>query len=214
MTGSHSKGKTGKRYRYYRCRNADCRAVNVRGEQLETDFTAYLERLQPSRRAVRIFRSAVREVWSRRDGVAETKRHHLEERLAAARRRKQRLLDLVLDGTLDRETFKAEAESTEHQISELSVEVEGCESPPSLDLDDALDFATDVLTNAATNWQEFEAERRREFQILLFPDGVHYSHGREFGTPRKCCLFRGLEAVEGGKKEVVAPTGFEPVFQP
>ena len=145
--------------------------------------------------------------------AARSGRRATERQLTAARERKQRLVDLLVDGTLDRDTYKQENDGNELRISEFAVELAGVEVP-EVDLGEALDFATDVLADAAHHWREFAPKTRREFQILLFPDGIHYSPNGRFGTPRTSFLFSGLRAAESGEKKVVAPTGFEPVFLP
>lgn len=210
MTGSWSRSKTGKRYRYYRCRNTSCRSVHVRGERLEEAFAGFLESFRPSERSLAVLRAAIREVWNQRDGRNEERRRTLERQLRAARDRKQRLLDLLLDETLVRDTYRQQAGRLDTAISELTVELAGLSKPITLDLDQALDFAGELLHQPARTWQQLTPKAQREFQILLFPEGVHYCRSRRFRTRRKSRLVSALQGVENGREEVVPPGGLEP----
>jgi site-specific DNA recombinase len=54
LTGAWSTGRRS-RYPYYRCRNSKCKAVNVRGEKMESDFAALVSNLTPNASYMRLF---------------------------------------------------------------------------------------------------------------------------------------------------------------
>ena len=59
VTGSWSKGKGGKRYAYYRCRERGCSSFNVGKDTLEAAFIELLESLTPKPRYLTLFREIV-----------------------------------------------------------------------------------------------------------------------------------------------------------
>ena len=100
---------------------------------------------------------------------------------------------------IGRQLRAAEAESQDVEVEELDVE-------------GVLDFADEVLANAAQIWVKAGPDTKRRFEQALYPDGVVYDPAEVFRTVSTPFVFRPLELEEGGKSRLVARTGFEPVL--
>lgn len=81
-----------------------------------------------------------------------------------------------------------------------------------IDIAGVVGFAEHVLENPARLWSESSSEQKQRFQKVLFPKGVSYSPGGQFGTAETSVIFRLLQALPGQKSKEASPTGFEPVL--
>ena len=211
LTGSWSKGRKG-RYPYYRCRNSHCRAVNVRRESLERDFAALLERLAPERRYMRLFKEIVRQVWKQKVAGSESVLRAAKGKLAELENRKNRLVDFLLEGRLDQQTYdeqtmrlRGEIETAERELREADLE--------QMDLEAVLAFAEKLVERPRQLWLESTLEQKQRLQRVFFPDGVKYTK-EGFGTAVSNSFFSVLRDVSEQKATLASPTGFEPVLPP
>ena len=65
-----------------------------------------------------------------------------------------------------------------------------------------------MVLNARWLGSEYDLQRRRHLQTVLFPSGVRFD-GEGFGTPVTRLFFKDLEAESGQETQMVSPTGFE-----
>jgi len=87
VTGSWFKGKAGKRYAYYRCRESGCSHFIVSKDALETAFVELLESLRPKPGYLSLFREIVLDVWKQWRIEAGTLRRTLEGRAVSLHER-------------------------------------------------------------------------------------------------------------------------------
>lgn len=162
LTGSWSKGRKA-RYAYYRCRSASCRAVNVRRDKLEKDFTALLEELTPDRRYMRLFSEVVRHAWKQKQSTTEAILQNAKADIAALANRKNKLVDFLLAGHLDQQTYA-------EQVRRLAVETDAAEknlraaSLDRLDVEAVLAFAEKLIRQPQQLWIESSLDRSKSYK--------------------------------------------------
>jgi site-specific DNA recombinase len=211
LTGSWSKGRKG-RYPYYRCRNSHCRAVNVRRDRLEGDFAALLERLAPERPYIRLFKEIVRHLWKQRVSASQGVLRAAKAKVAELENRKNRLVDFLMAGRLDQQTYdeqtarlRVEVESAERELREADLE--------QMDVEAVLAFSEKLLDRPRQLWLESSLDQKQRLQRVFFPDGLAYNEDG-FGTAASNCFFSVLRSVSEEKATLASPTGFEPVLPP
>ncbi len=211
LTGSWSKGRKS-RYPYYHCRNSHCRAVNVRRESLEREFAALLERLAPERQYMRLFKEIVRQVWKQKVAASESVLRAAKGKLAELENRKNRLVDFLLEGRLDQQTYdeqtlrlRAEIEVAEQELREADVE--------HIDVEAVLAFAEKLVERPRQLWLESTLEQKQRLQRAFFPDGVKYTKDG-FGTAVSNSFFSVLRDLSEQKATLASPAGFEPALPP
>ncbi len=212
LTGGFCAGRT-KSYAYYWCRNRNCHAVKLKGEQLEADFLALLQRLRPYADEVQNLPKMTAKVWAAEHGNAEKEVRRLKARIEEQKRRKRKLLDSMLDGTISHETY---AEANEEYCSEIEATERELQSitPQQSTQDAFLRFAKIHLMDVAGAWRLATPEQRHRVQNLLFEDGLAYSADQGILNRSKPSLFSMLEAMNDGNGLLASPTGFEPVLSP
>ncbi len=186
--------------------------MNVRRESLERDFAALLERLAPERRYMRLFKEIVRLVWKQKVAASESVLRAAKGKLAELENRKNRLVDFLLEGRLDQQTYdeqtmrlRGEIESAERELREADLE--------QMDLEAVLAFAEKLVERPRQLWLESTLDQKQRLQRVFFPDGVKYTK-EGFGTAVSNSFFSVLRNVSKQKATLASPTGFEPVLPP
>ena len=212
LTASWSLGHGG-RYAYYFCRDADCRRVRVRREEMHERFTDHLRQVQPTPAAFALLREALAQGWQRVDAERDAHSAAAHQAIDTARERRARLIDAyVYQGALPEADYRDRLAALDGEILQAEERLAGAEAPALGDLGGLLDYAERLVTRAADSWRDFEPDLRRRFQHLLFPAGISFDSESGFGTSETCILFSGFQPDDGGEDGMVPPAGFEPAL--
>jgi site-specific DNA recombinase len=211
LTAAWSTGRT-RRYPYYRCRNADCKAVNVRKEVLEQQFVSLIDTMAPQQGVMRLFSEVVKHVWRQWQTDARTLLAKAKRQLQDLAERKNRLVDALLDGRIDQQTYdgrieclRGEIQAAEDRLREADLE--------NMDVEAVLDFAERLLRTPARLWSDAPLDQKQRLQNVFFPEGVTFSNG-VFGTTPSSSFFSVIQPNLEGNANLASPTGFEPVLPP
>lgn len=195
LTASYSRGKSGRRYGWYRCWWGECGKARVRASDLEAAFVDRLDRMRvPPATAARVER-VLAELWRREQTGAADVRAQLERQLAEARRRRERLVEaFVYDRAIDRETYDRQLERLDVEIHAANLEL-SWRADVAGELEQLLAFARPLLTDTSEIWRKADTPLRRRLQALVFPRGAIFGNAG-LGTPEEASIFRGLRAFE------------------
>jgi site-specific DNA recombinase len=210
LTGSWSKGRT-TRYPYYHCPNESCQSVRLRKEKLEEDFFKYLGMLRPEAGYLKLFKAIVLDAWKGKCEDAFAIHGALEQKIARLKERKQRVLDAFLhDRVIDKATYQEQASRLDEEITSAQLDLNETDRE-ELNVEAALEFAEEVLSNPGKLWKELPTPQKQRLQKVLFPKGVQYS-AAGFGTDVTCSIFSLLRPKYDDESSMATLTGFEPVF--
>ena len=81
-----------------------------------------------------------------------------------------------------------------------------------LDIEAALNYATNALLNAAKLIQ-CSSDQKQTFQRVLFPEGLEFN-GESYRTATTCIAFSYLQEISSGESSLASRTGVEPVSPP
>jgi site-specific DNA recombinase len=210
LTGSWSRARS-KRYAYYRCRCRDCGAVNVRTDELERRFLAYVDGLAPRDEYLAFFEQVVLDVWRKRREDAATVAQRLERQVADLRAKKTRLIEAgVYRKLLDDQTFREHMDVLNERLALADLALHDAHLD-EVDTEGLVAFAKTILAQPSRFWMEATLDQRQRLQRFLFPAGVTYEGGT-FGTTETSLIYRMLRLVDAPKESEASPTGFEPVL--
>ncbi len=121
----------------------------------------------------------------------EAEREASKRLIGELKQRKQRLVDHLLNGTIDDRTYKQQVEKieTESAIARVGHEEAKMEE---FDMDGVLGFAEHVVLNASKMWLEADLEKRGILQRTFFPQNISYLDG-QFLKCETCLLFKDLQ---------------------
>jgi site-specific DNA recombinase len=210
LTGAFCKDK---RYGYYWCRKAGCRAVKLPKNKPEAEFVALLRGLRPSVEALSEFPKIAAKVWTEKQGDVEKQEKKLKARLEEQRQLRRALRDAMLRGTITAEQFKEGDEEFGAEIAVTEQEIQAIGSQRET-LDAFIRFSEIHMTDIARAWEIAEPEQRQRVQNLLFQDGLLYSPEQGILNRSTSSLFSVLEATRSKKVLLVSPMGFEPMLSP
>jgi hypothetical protein len=163
---------------------------------------------------LRVFRAVVTDALEKRGAEAAKAQKVRAARVEKIRRRKAQLVEaFVYQQTIDAETYKEQLDRIEDELAFASADaIDG--DLEVADLEGTLAFAEHVITDPARAWAEFNAEQRRRFQKLVFPEGIAWGPGDGIGTAVTSRVFSYFREIRAAKSHLVAPTGLEPVPRP
>jgi site-specific DNA recombinase len=194
LTGSWSTGKR-KPYAYYHCRQTACRAIYAPKTEVENGFTNYLTALVPKPEYFRLFRDIVLDVWKAQQADAVEVRQRLQRTRDELIARKDRLVEAFIHrGVIDEPTYERQAGRVDEELVHTETALHDAELE-EIDVDGVLNFAGELLGNAAHLWLEASLDQKQRLQKVLFPKGITYSRCGAFGTPEVSLVFRLLQAV-------------------
>jgi site-specific DNA recombinase len=210
LTASWSKGRTQK-YPYYRCPNANCKAVNTRKQEVEGKFITLLERLTPKAPYLELFKAIVLDRWKEIQAEAVLASRKLEHSLQELKARRDKLIEaFIYKQLIDKTVYDHQMDKLREEIALGEVEAHNAKLE-AFDIEGAVNFAQYLILNAPRLWVEMSLEQKQRFQKVLFPKGLSFSEGK-FGTAETCIFFNMIQESAAPNSEVVSSTGFEPVL--
>lgn len=206
LTASFARGRNGTRYPYYHCTR--CKDMTTRKEILEEAFLDLLDGLKPEPEIFGLVKQEVLAVWKEKESFIAEEKGQTERRLKDLKNRKEKLLDLLLDGTVDADTYKKELEKIEGERLATNFE-HSDELAEGFDIEALLNFTETMLGDARKMWLLCNLEQRQVFQGLMFPEKLKWD-GDCFGTPVTHFFINWLQPENGGQSNLAPRVGLEP----
>jgi hypothetical protein len=172
-----------------------------------------IEKLQPKREYLNLFKEIVLDVWKQRQAEAIKLAKTLDSRVDALKAKRQRVVDAFLhERLIDKSTYQEQLDLLNEQIALVELEIYDTKLE-SLDLEAALNFATNALSNAALFWTQCSADQKQRFQRVLFPEGLVFD-GESYRTATTCLAFSYLRDISDENSSLASRSRFEPVSPP
>lgn len=239
LTGSTSKGKMGGTYRYYHCWSQRCpEGVRVRGEKVESEVSDLLGAVVVEEDHWALLEAILRETWEERVSSSKQAAAVAARRATDLRARRDRLVNLMIDGGIDRSLFEEQRARIDTEIAAAAA-IEATERPATAD--QFVAAAREVLVGLASLWQRLDCDGRQKLAALVFPEGLRVGspgllrtqaislqllqlrgsateseelEGEALRTPASSCKDWDLRAFHPVSESLVSPTGLEPVLPP
>ena len=157
-----------------------------------------------------MFEAVVLDVWKDKQKERFNDRLRLEKELRELGKTKDRVDELMIKEVFDEATYRQKAEEINNQILVKRIELNEAEIELN-DVEACLNFAKFFMANVTDLWINADLNLKQRFQALLFPDKIFYEDGK-FRTTKTALIFKQLQSNPTTKSDLVAPTGFEPVF--
>ena len=175
ISGGKTKGKT-KYYQYYGCSNTDCPKKGViKKDEIEKNFTDFLRELTPDAEFLEILKEAIMYAHRTELESVSTSERKINTRIAELKDKKDKLLDLRVEGKLDNEDFMSANEKYKMQIRELEKDRDSL-STPELGLDSVIDSSIEFLKHLPEEWRNLDVKDLRVLRSLLFPENLRYTY--------------------------------------
>lgn len=140
VTGERQKQRV-----YYRCHTKGCPAMTIREDRLEVEIVRKLSGLQISIEDQDKIAQGL-QIWLKTGGTEEIETS-LKLRIAETRARQDRLMDLLVDGAINKDAYQLRKENFEFDLQHLREELTGLERQCASreDYEQLLELATDLV---------------------------------------------------------------------
>lgn len=216
LTACWSVGRSD-RYAYYQCFRRGCESYrkSIRREVLEGEFEALLRRLRPSESLFRAAHEMLRDLWTYRLGLGETRAAALQTELAKTQRQIDQLVDRITETQTSSviAAYEKRVRELEERKIEIAEKIGKC-GRPVRGLDETVRTALSFLSNPWNLWASERLEDKRAVLKLTFAERLAYVRNEGFRTAELAFPFKCLTDVSLIKKTMASRAGFEPAYLP
>ncbi len=212
LTGSFSRGRRGKRYGYYHHHKQNCEmAKSIRKEKLEGIFVEYLKNISPNAKYEKAFKEIVVRTWKENYQKFSEVNMKVRKEIDNLEGERLKIFELHRAQKYTDDEFLEQKNLITERINQKNTLLRENQIE-EFKMDEALAFFFEFARDTAKTWSELEYPDRLRFQKKIFEGKLTFD-GEKFGTPKLTPIYKLNGEYDGKKSHLVAPTGFEPVYQ-
>ena len=211
LTASWQTGRN-KKYPRYRCHNPACtQKVGISKKDLEKKFAAFLERITPDERFLKMFERIVLDEWKGQHMSAALEKDRYSKMVTKLEERKQQLMQMRMDREISKEEYAEMRDAVENQLTGLGIARNEAQTNES-GLEVIIAYGTQFARNIARQWQDLEDPAQlSHLQKLVLPEGITYDKNTgTFGTAVLSPVFKLYQEYKTSKSDLVAGAGLAP----
>ncbi|KKQ48871.1 MAG: Site-specific recombinase, partial [Candidatus Shapirobacteria bacterium GW2011_GWE1_38_10] len=201
-----STGRWGKRYGYYFCKKRD--SGNYPSTELHKKFLELLDDIQPEKEMVDLFFEIFKEQLSKNIVSGVSEQEDTTKRIKELEHKKQRLIEMRLDGDIDKDTFTSLKSGYEKELFLLENKRTEADVDIDVNIDELIAFGKSFVTNIRERWESLPVEDKIVYQGSIFPNKLVWS-GNNWRTPTIQPLISSINTL---KTNNVIPAGVEPAI--
>ncbi len=224
LTGSASRGKSGKRFYYYHCQpGCKTRFNATEANQL---FEEWLRQISLKPEHVQSYMKAVESVYATNEGDRRAEIRSITEEIKRVEACILKTGKCFVEGSIDEDVYRTLNASYKEELAGLKAK-KGDVETANADLVGQLEFAFDVMSNLHKLWAELDLDGKRTLVSSIFSGKLIFendTYRTPEGEKNLSELFRIDKAFGELEKEkapkigslsrMVARTGIEPVSHP
>ena len=205
MTASWSKGRS-QRYAYYRCKF--CRRVNLKRDDLESNFIKLLKEHSYKSELKEMLIEAIEANLEYRAQGNKIRVNELEKQILQLKAKEKQIVEKNFGNVINDNLAKELLEENEQQISEATLELHQ-HTDSRDDVMKVVKHSLSVLEDISGVWLAVDLDIKKRFQKFLFPHGLPYD-GSNFGTTRLAYCIEKKWSSNPQQFLLVGPEGIEP----
>ncbi len=207
ITGGWVTNRKKRRYGYYSCYNRECNQKRaIRKNNLESEFTQFLEKLAPNPANFDALKEAVIFAYKREVASIENTNRRIESEIEKLKVKKEQLIELLVSKTIEEEEYTEYLTKIKSRMSDLEVQREFYED---FDVEKALNFAFSFIKAIPTHWRELEVNEIKVLRQLLFPQNLRYAYPG-IKTAEIAIIYRLNPESSGENERKGGPAGIAP----
>ncbi|MCP5463297.1 MAG: recombinase family protein [bacterium] len=208
LTASVCKGKT-TRIAYYWCWKNNCIPMTQQ-KIIENQFCEYLNNIQPKPEIMELLEYKLVHHWKEKNQHHKNQLKRDKTQLTELKSMKENLLNKLLKGVIDDDTYKEKVDALQNEILMLQENVSQGKVI-DYDLEAYLKFSTYFLTNISDIWRKSAIKTKQRIQNFVFPAQIYFD-GVNFEPPQLVGI---LDVINNffRRSNLATPRGFEPLLQ-
>lgn len=208
-----SKGRNGL-HAYYCCHNKTCPSYgkSIRRADIEGQFASLLRTMRPTRTLFNLAFEMLKDIWNDRTGLVQDRMKAVKVELHRLEQQADKLITMLLDASdaSIAKRYEQRLSDIENQRIALNESLAGTKSKKA-EFSEVFRTAFAFLANPYKLWEFGTFEDKRKVLRLTFSDPLRYHRKEGFRTAKTTLPFKLLGQIYGLEKEMVDPTGIEPV---
>lgn len=173
---------------YYFRTNRACK-VNLKKAWVEDQFRTLLKRISLLPEQLEPLLAMVRNAWEKKHSDTAATRKLISKKVDALKAKRKRLVELLTDGTIDRDTYKEQSAPFDEEIAVISSSLENENKKASIDIEACITWCREVLKDIANFWETAPHEFGVRTLELIFPLGLEVDK-EGLRTPANSLLFQ------------------------
>ena len=207
ITASMSKGRS-KQYGFYRCPN-NC--FYMKSDDLHEFINDVLSDYEFNDEVVEKLEKTLKDFHENHEKYKIKEIKNLKQKLTKLETRKSKLLDLLIDGTLDEESYKAKGKEIDSDIEVKKYAISRLEEK-MVEIDKLIEKVRLLIQSPKSLSNRLQPADRLRVMYVLFPEGIKVRKS-SYRTPLTTPILRHLRDISRNKSQMVTPRGIEPLLQ-
>ena len=181
LTGSGSRGKSGKRHFYYHCeKRYGCNYRGRRNEHHEA-FEDLVKGIQPTTGIVALFEAVLRDVFNSKHNSIEQNLQGAETLLKTLENKREMLLEKLLEGVVSNGHYKSGSARLDNQIDETKSEIDQLKQTDS-GIEDFIPFGISLISNLNGVFKSASIETKHQLLSSILAEKLELKDGK-YRTP-------------------------------
>lgn len=211
LTGSLSRGKSGKQYAYYHCRKPKCLAKNLQKKETEDRFLHMIRHVQFTKEAMKLVEDTIIRVWREKWLRQGEENRRLDRHMIKLKEKREQIEDKYICNQIDEEAYERHLQKVKTEIAHVD------EARDKLMISEdrmlgLLKFTREFLTSISNTWENAVPARKRLIQKIVFPVGLRLKGPGTFGTLELPPMLELSTIAVTQPSKLAAPRGIEPRF--
>ena len=181
LTGSKSRGRSGKYHFYYHCeKRYGCGYRGRRNEHHEA-FDNLIKGIQPATSVITLFEAVLRDVFTSQNNSLEQNLKGAETRLKSLLNKKDVLLEKLLDGVVSDRSYQNGSTQLDDQIEQANSQLSQLKQTDS-GIEDFIPFGIALLTNLEAVFEKASVETKHQLLGSILAEKLELKGGK-YRTP-------------------------------
>lgn len=208
ITGSLSRGKSGKKYAYYHCRKAKCKTKNLSRDPTEKAFHQVLRYVQFTKDTMDFIEKNIIRVWREKWLRQAEEGRKLDAQLAKLKTKREQVETKYIDDKISEDTYKRHLLKVDEEITTVGVVREQLLISESR-IKELLTFTRSFMISISNTWENAVPMRKRLIQRVVFPFGIRLEGSDLFRTLELPLLVELSKVPKGRDSALAGPRRIE-----
>jgi len=180
MTGSPSRSSNGNQYFYYHCNH--CKKERYAAKKVNSVFESILEDFVFTKQSQVLYKEILKAALGADQGNIARKKLKIEKELSQLSKRIDKLQDLLVDGTIDPQSYGKTLSRYTSSQEMFEMELDGLKVS-NTDEEQLIDTAFHQLKDFQKTYKNSEIHHKKELISSIFPEYLEFD-GEKCRTPR------------------------------
>ena len=202
MTAAWCGHKENKTPLYY-CHNSKCSVgkKSVSKTEFEEQFIDFFSKLKIKEKYLKRFEEILLKKYEQRKGEFENETNKINKMLVSLEKNKNKIMDLIEDGTYDKEDGKERLDKIKNEINQTKLKLSS-NIGEEFKIEYLINHAKKILLTLSDFWESADYSSKLNIQRKFFPEGIIYTFPG-FSNTKLSPILESLEVIAAENKNML-----------